>query len=498
MNGEICLIVPPSIFLLDERVFMNLGILKVAAVLEKAGIAVDVLDLSGIENYLDVVTDYVAVSDCRTFGITATTPQMPAVDKIARLVRSLRPDARLILGGPHGTLISAAAKREIRKNGHGPRGRAAAALNSLLERFDVLVTGDGERAIFEALTERCANVVDADDPKTSLFLTDDTLDQTPWPARHLVDVSSYHYFIDGERALSLIAQLGCPFGCGFCGGRYSPFLRRIRTRSVDNIMAEVRYLYSEFGVKGFMFYDDELNVSVSMVDMMHKLADLQDELGVAFKLRGFIKSQLFMEEQASAMYHAGFRWILVGFESGSPRILRNINKRATREENSRCLEIARRNGLKVKALMSLGHPGESEETIADTRDWLSTEAPDDFDATIITVYPGTPYYDDATLYDPRKKIWVYSYHGDNLYSYEVDYQTVAEYYKGEPDGGYQAFVFTDHLSSDDLVRMRDDLEREIRAKLRIPFNPTAPVRRYEHSMGQGGGFPVHILKTSGT
>ena len=61
------------------------------------------------------------------------------------------------------------------------------------------------------------------------------------------------------------------------------------------------------------------------------------------------------------MSEAGFRWILTGFESGSPRILRNINKRATMQENTRCVEIARRHNLKVKALMSIGHPGESRE-----------------------------------------------------------------------------------------------------------------------------------------
>lgn len=57
----ICLIIliPPSLFLLDDRVFMSLGILRIAAVLEKAGTTVDVLDFSGIANYLDVVVDYI-------------------------------------------------------------------------------------------------------------------------------------------------------------------------------------------------------------------------------------------------------------------------------------------------------------------------------------------------------------------------------------------------------------------------------------------------------
>jgi hypothetical protein len=65
---------------------------------------------------------------------------------------------------------------------------------------------------------------------------------------------------------------------------------------------------------------------------------------------GVIKAELFTDEQAGAMYAAGFRWILVGFESGSSRILENINNKATRAENTRYVEIAQRHGLKVKAL----------------------------------------------------------------------------------------------------------------------------------------------------
>src|SRR3972149_1337552 len=74
----VCLIIPPSIFLLDERVFMTLGILKVAAVLEQGGIEVQMLDLSGIENYEDVVRDHAAAPDAKGVGLTATPPQTPS------------------------------------------------------------------------------------------------------------------------------------------------------------------------------------------------------------------------------------------------------------------------------------------------------------------------------------------------------------------------------------------------------------------------------------
>jgi radical SAM superfamily enzyme YgiQ (UPF0313 family) len=495
---HIGLIIPPSGFLLDERVFMTLGILKVAAVLEKAGANVEVLDLSGVKNFAEAASDYAASRPLIVqFGITATTPQMPAVSEIVRAIRKVRADAKIILGGPHITLVNAAYKKELAR---GITGRAVRAMEQSLATFDTLVAGDGEDAIFLSLGDEAPRVVDADDVHSPLFLTGNRLTELPFPARHLVDIDSYHYSIDGVSALSLIAQLGCPFACGFCGGRESPMLRRIRMRTSENIVQEMVHLYQTTGRRGFMMYDDELNVNKKVVELMRLIGRAQQKLGVEWRLRGFIKSQLFTDEQAAAMYEAGFRWILVGFESGSSDILRAINKRATREENTRCMEIARRHNLKVKALMSMGHPGETEETVMDTKRWLLEVEPDDFDLTIITCYPGTPYYDEAVPHPTQAGVWVYTYQktGAKLYQYELDYSTTADYYKGDPNGGYRSYVFTATLSAERLVELRDHVERSVRDSLKIPFYQGIPAMLYEHSMGQGGHFPTSILRGSAT
>lgn len=488
---SICLIIPPSVFLLDERVFMSLGILRIAAVLENAGYSVDVLDLSGVENYEEVVHDYATETRIRTFGLTATTPQVPAAGKIQTALRSCLPDSRIILGGPHTTLVHAAFKNEFKR---GVEGRATQAFQQLQQLYDVLVAGDGELAIFEALSDHPPKIVDGDNPQSKIFLTNSQLNELPFPARHLVDVDSYHYAIDGVPALSMIAQLGCPFGCGFCGGRMSPSLRRVRTRTSDNVVKEMVHLYEQYGTQGFMLYDDELNVNPKMVELMTLISQTQQDLGTEFRLRGFIKAELFTDEQASAMYKAGFRWLLIGFESGAERILTNIQKIATLADNTRCMEIAKRHGLKVKALMSVGHPGETEDTIKETRDWLRLTKPDDFDTTVITTYPGTPYFDEAQETSPG--IWTYTYQktGDRLHSVEVNYNETAEYYKGIP-GEYTSYVYTDSLTAEDLVRLRDWLEADVRGFLQIPYPEASSGVRYEHSMGQGA-LPDQLLRSS--
>jgi radical SAM superfamily enzyme YgiQ (UPF0313 family) len=478
------LIIPPSPFLLDERVFMPLGVLKVAAALRAGGVPVEVLDLSGVSNYVEVVSTHAATSDSEVFAVTATTPQFPAAVAIARTLRQGKSSRRrLVLGGPHGTLVSAAAKRETKR---GRRSRGMAALDAIYHSFDCVVAGDGETAVFPALQHDAPPLIDADDRHSPYWLQPDL---APWPARDLIDVPSYRYTIDGVPALSLIAQLGCPFGCGFCAGRNSPSLRHIRMRSADNVVLEMRHMADTYGVRGFMFYDDELNVNRGLVDLMEKIA----AVGADWRLRGFVKAELFTDEQAAAMRRAGFRWILVGFESGSPRILDNIRKMADQDDNSRCMAIARRHGLKVKALMSLGHPGESEETIDGTRRWLLDERPDDFDVTIITPYPGSPYYDDATETGPG----TFTYQarsGDRLHQREIDYAAVADYYKGTP-GDYVSHVWTDQLTAGEMVRARDLLEQDVRDALSLPFNLAAAAVAYEHSMGQTA-LPPRLLRSS--
>lgn len=482
---RIGLVIPPTGFMLDDRVFPSLGILKVAAVLEQAGHAVHVFDGSGMTDYVDAVAAWAARLSFRHVGFTATTPQMPAAWRMTEAVRLARGgEVTTVLGGPHVTLLNAAARRELQC---GESGRATAALRDLQGRYDVLVAGDGERAIFQALeVDEGPVLIDADDPSIPLFLTREALSMAPFPARHLIDLQSYRFEIAGERAVSLIGQLGCPFECGFCGGRLSPSLRRVRLRPPEAVVAEMRHLYETYGARGFMFLDDELNVNRALPDLLARITALQRELGVRFRCRGLLKAELFTDAQAAALAEAGFADLLIGFESGSPRMLLNMNKKATLEENTRCVATARAHGIRVKALMSVGHPGESAATVQETEDWLLAVRPDEFDVTVITLYPGTPYYDQSQcIASAAYPIYVYEAPKtrDRLYSVPIDQFEDTPFYKGVP-GQYRAYVWTDHLTSDDLCRLRDRVEATVRERLGIAW-PTGPAAiQFEHSMGQ--------------
>lgn len=488
MSKRICLVIPPAEFLLSQRVFVYLGILKVAAVLEEAGWNVEMLDLSGINNFMDVAIKHASASTAKFFGFTSTSSQVPVIIDIVNAIKKIRPDIKTILGGPH-IAITYAAYKAHKSNKPKVNNRTAREMEELTNLFDTIIAGDGEKAIFEAVKFNAPKIIDADDTNSNLFLTSEELNSLPFPARHLIDINTYEYSIDGMPALSLISQLGCPFNCSFCGGRKSPMLRKTRERTPENVVEEMVHMYTTFGRGGFMFYDDELNVSKQMMHLMELITLKQRELNIEWRLRGFIKSHIFTEKQAQVMHNAGFRWILVGFESGSPKILETINKRATREQNTRCVEIAHKYGLKVKALMSIGHPGESLETIEDTSNWIISVKPDDIDVSLIAPFPGTLYYDHA-VFDKEKNVWIYICERTGGKLYQTISVENSGYYKSKP-GQYKSSVYTDEMSADELLFARDRMENMIRKELNFSFNPSAPAIMFEHSMGQ---LPTSILR----
>ena len=183
MAQKICIVIPPSPFLLDERVFPFLGPLKVAGSLEAAGVPVEVLDLSGYKNYADIMREHASTTEAKVFGITATTPQLPAAVEVSDAIREARADARIILGGTHATLTVAALNHEKK---HGVTGRAHRAFDRLLPYFDTIVAGDGEETIFHAIADDAPKLIDADgrkSPRKALFLDNARRNASPCPAR---------------------------------------------------------------------------------------------------------------------------------------------------------------------------------------------------------------------------------------------------------------------------------------------------------------------------
>ncbi len=422
------LIIPPGSFFENQKPFPYLGILVVARFLKNIGEKFSVLDLSGSTRECTIPSGYTH------YGITCLTPNMPRIAEICRTIRAGDPKAKIILGGPHVTVTGLAKSERSRKD-----------WKDLCDISDTQVVGNGICNIFQEGT------IYNDNPVIGNHI----------PLREAINLGEYNYDIDGMKATSIIAQSGCPFSCNFCSGRGVKSYKSSARRSTGSIMEEILGLYRN-GYRGFMFYDDEINVNKpAFIELLEALIEFQNKMGEKLALRGFSRADLLTYEEAYLMKQAGFHWLLVGFESGSNEMLKAMNKGVTVEQNTRAIEIARSAGLKVKALMSIGHPGECARTIKETKEWLRKVRPDDFDVTIVSIYPGTPYYEDSVIRDGE-----YCYvspEGKKLYSKHIDFIKEESNYKCKPgESKYNCHVWTEFMTSQELVDARNSIEKEFR------------------------------------
>jgi radical SAM superfamily enzyme YgiQ (UPF0313 family) len=229
------------------------------------------------------------------------------------------------------------------------------------------------------------------------------------------------------------------------------------------VVDEIEQLHATYGFTHFVFYDDELNIHTPrLLELCRELIALQDKLGVKLHFRGFMKAELASVEQFTMLSEAGFDVLVVGAESGSDRILTNMRKHSTVEDNTRFVDLCRQFDIKAKAIMSLGHPGESDSTLEATEQWLDHVMLDDVNFTIISCLPGAPYYDKALR--TGKHFTYTALSGDVLYSDDVDFHAELNYVSADLDYGYESTVWTDALDREDLVQWHKYLESRFKER----------------------------------
>lgn len=501
MKKRILLVNPPSGFLADQKVFLPLGIANIAAVARQQEHDVSLVDLAGVDNYLDLVAKEIRARGYDAVGITSTSPQFYYAYKILERIRAIQPGLRVILGGSHASMFGA-FRRNLQKrfSDLGFSGRCLEDrildedINFLrLEDFDIIAEGE-EDSLALAL-ESDQKWVDGGVPND--------LESLPLPARDLFNMGSYLYTptgkvkfnLDGKPTGSLISQRGCPYTCTFCCGRESEMYHGAiakkngppRRSSPQRVLGELDDMNSQFGLTSFMFYDDEFNLSPQhTLDLCKALQERN------YRFRGFVRTDLLIKhpELARIMAEAGFLELLIGIESGSDRLLKDhIRKGTTAEMNYHAMDLLMEQGFRVKALTMLGHPNETPGDIMATRDWLLKAGKKymgklgpgsfTFDLTVFQPYAGSLIWDQAErnlgrfsdqfgwVYHSKRAGKVIDPHYGGLYINKIDFSTEKGFYKGVP-GEYKAFIRTDTVSAEQFVALRDAIEWEVREELGIP------------------------------
>jgi anaerobic magnesium-protoporphyrin IX monomethyl ester cyclase len=468
------LVIPPSPFLLDDRAFPFLGPLQIAALARREGHEALVADLTGYkQRHPEVIhAEYEPVMEeaeqmllraakhADVVGFYSLAAQHPQVVKLNASVRAAYPNVITALGGPHANTAPGRCLEDdfdyIVVSDQGGGGGEAGFLE-LVRR--VVSTGkkrparnSGKRAM-RVMKDNCE--VDGawkHDPriinKPSRIGVEWENDQWPLPARDLIDLNSYHYSIEGERSTSIVSATGCPFACTFCS-HWNGY-RKLEAKSSKRVAEEIEHIKREYGFRGIMFYDDEINLRPDFYDSFLPMLTKQNIVWRAFFKNG---RTLTTEKVFEAMAASGCVSICTGAESADAGILKGIKKGATLEDNTNFIKYAIKHGIKPKVFTQVGLPGETPETIKALRDWLvrmSNEGLADADVSITTPYEGTPLYESPEKFDIQ------------FDKSELNYAKDVVLYKGVP-GEYKSYVWHKNLTRRDLVDARQWVEDEFRS-----------------------------------
>ena len=219
------------------------------------------------------------------------------------------------------------------------------------------------------------------------------LDILPFPARHLVDNSIYKRPDNGNVQAVVKVARGCPFHCFFCLA--TPVSgAKVRTRSPENIVAELKECVEKYNIKNFLFWSDIFNFNREWtLELCQKII----ESGLKITWSSNTRADTMDDEMAKMMYKSGCRLVSIGVESGSQKMLDNIGKKITLDDIRNTVKILKKNKIKIYNYFVIGLPWETEETVEETIKFAI-----ELDSNFISFYtatplPGTKYFAYAML-----------------------------------------------------------------------------------------------------
>jgi anaerobic magnesium-protoporphyrin IX monomethyl ester cyclase len=353
-----------------------LGLAYIASYLEKNGISVRIIDEQAEREPLSILLG--AVTGVPRFvGITATTMTASSAVSAAALCRAKFPDARIVLGGVHPTIMP----EDMLKN----------------DTVDYVVRGEGERPfLMLAQGVEAGKIPGLSYKKDGKYVNNPEgelikdLDELPFPAYNLLPVKKYVPTLGSYKrlpAISFVATRGCPGKCTFCLGSYLG--GRVRMHSIRYIIDEIKMLQRDFGIREIEFYDDTFTAFKPKVREFCNTI-IQEKMDITWVC--FARVDFVDEEILRLMKQAGCHQIMYGIESGNEQILKNIKKMTSLDKAREVVALTKKAGIECRAAFMLGNMGETEETMRQTMDFAKSLDPDIALFNIATPYPGTEMY----------------------------------------------------------------------------------------------------------
>jgi len=375
----------------------SLGILFLAGITRQKGFPTVLIDASALSLTGEELLQRVEAEHPDVLGLSAATFSIFHAAKFAVLVKERLPGMTVIIGGPH---VSAAPEETMER----------------FPVFDMAVIGEGEETIIDLLKAMDANASLADIPGIVLrhggkLVTTGrrpllaNLDQLPNPAWDLLEGFPERYLpapfkVRRFPAASLVTSRGCPNSCIFCDR--SVFGTSCHAFSAEYVVGMIRHLVESFGIREISFEDDTfITFKKRLVAICQGIIDLG--MDISWTCLGRVNGV--DKETLELMRRAGCWQISFGIESGCQEILTTIHKNITLEQIEEAVALCRDTGILSKGFFIVGHPGETQETLARTLDFALKLPLDDISVTMLTPFPGTEIYKRASEFGEFNNDW---------------------------------------------------------------------------------------------
>jgi anaerobic magnesium-protoporphyrin IX monomethyl ester cyclase len=381
---KVTIVIPDDYY---RKKLMPLGPGYVTTAMKRCGIEVSMLDCSAW-SYDDIeIAQAVIQSDVQIYAIGALYPMIREVERVCNIIKALKPNSTIILGG---SLPSPIPEFALRQTG-----------------ADIATIGEAEITI-PVLMAALAGNGNLADVRGIAYLDDGqfvdngkpilprraTKEEVGWPDREIYPVERYiqapkfYPFQQTDRILPIVTGRGCPYSCNFCFR-----VNSYRIRPFDDLFEEMEYLIDRYRLNGFYIVDDLLmNSEKKITEFCEGVIDRG--LNIKYNCTGRVNTVT--PKIAKLLSASGCNSIYYGLEAGNQEILETMSKKTTLEQIYEAVRLTRENDIFCSYGVMFGQPGETEETLRDSVDLLKKISYGGYRASKIfgcIPFPGTGLYD---------------------------------------------------------------------------------------------------------
>lgn len=336
-----------------------LGIAYIAAVLEKNGYEVKIIDSQASNFTKDLLKKKLLYEKPDIVGITAMTPTIRGSMEASEIAK--KAGATVIIGGPH---------------------LAACPVETVSHPYiDYGIIGEGEYAMLE-LVKAIENNSDIKNIKGLVYKINgkvvmnepviiEDIDSLPFPARHLLPMDRYSSVIALHPMTTILVGRGCPFKCGFCFKQ--PSDKKFRVRDFKKVIDEMEFCIKEYKVREIMILDDTFTIKKEFVE------NFCNEIitrGIKIKWEATTRIDVIDKKLLSLMQQAGCIRLRYGIESANPEILKIMNKQIDLTKAKEVMKWTKQAGIETFAYFIIGYYSETAKMVEQTIKFAKELNPD--------------------------------------------------------------------------------------------------------------------------